>query len=219
MFAIEITTTDSQIEAEILRCMKDEMDIVLRHAAAAIQVDIANLTDQLIKETPEYASLLSGQLMGELGLADPRSKMNAILAAIRNGIQVWTTPLRVVGRRIDGGLNIGVLTENYREILDLAEASYVSEPSGSTIPWLSWLIGAGDRIIVFNYDVEPALTPAQRSRSRSKKALMFKGKGWRVPPNFSGVWTDNFLTRAFDVAGVESRLDLIVQNQINRRLK
>lgn len=218
-FAIEVTTTEAEMESRILKGVRDVLDLALRHAAPAIRSEIAVLVDGLIRRTPEYESLIGGDLMGELGLADPQRRVDAVLSKVREGVQVWSDTLRVVGRRIEGGLHIGMLRSSYEDVLNLAEASYVSQSSGSEIPWLGWLVGGGDRVLVYDYDVEAVLTPQQRARSRSKRALMFKGSGWKVPAAYSGTWDDNFLTRAFDVAGIESRIERIVERQVSLRVR
>jgi hypothetical protein len=99
----------------------------------------------------------------------------------------------------------------------LPEATYVTA-KGTPIPWLDWLILQGDRIIVLGYDVDFDLTPAERARSRTGMALMERGSGWRVPPEFSGTAESNFLTRAFDGPAVEEMVAEIVVGEIQRRI-
>ena len=59
----------------------------------------------------------------------------------------------------------------------------------------------GDTIIVANYDYNP-----QTGLGRSSLGNMKDGTGFRVPPEFSGTLTNNFITRALTEPQQEQRI-------------
>ena len=75
-----------------------------------------------------------------------------------------------------------------------ASAGTYTTEKGTAIPWFEWLTTLGDAVIVREYDVESGFP----SKSRTGDKIMVRGKGWRVPPAYSGTETNNFVTRATD---------------------
>lgn len=205
------------LEGKVLDQLANRLTSVFRLAKSGVIVRIQHLCEQLIEQTPEYTSLLSGELLGELGVPGIKNRLAKILETISKGIDLTVIPVRRVGKSLEGGMKIGILEKDFRDILSLAEAEYVTE-KGETIPWLEWLIVAGDQIIVWGYDVTFDLSQSGRARSRTGMALMVKGAGWRVSPAFSGTVEDNFLTRAFDIPGVERAIAKILAEEIQKRV-
>jgi hypothetical protein len=160
---------------------------------------VRGLCDRLIAGGEGARSLISGRLLGDLGLTAPDERVAAVLRAVRDSVKVWAVPARVSGGTLRAALEVGILPSDYREVLSIPEGSYVSPPSGETIPWLEWLTIGGDRILVYNYHVaSDGLTASELAASRSKVAIMRSGGSWRVPPEFAGFPGDNWLTRPFD---------------------
>jgi hypothetical protein len=74
-------------------------------------------------------------------------------------------------------------------------------------------------VVVAGYDAFFDLSPGETRRSRTGMALMRRGAGWSVPGEFAGTEESNFLTRAFDVAGVEALMARICHEEIGSRLR
>lgn len=208
----------AKIERDILVAFRDHLNIVFKQAAPGIRRRIVEACDGIIEGTKEYASLVRGELMAELGLENPESRMAAVIGRIKESVQVVAKPVRIVGKTLTGGITGELLREDFEDILSLAEASYVSQPSGAHIPWLGWLITGGDQILVFDHRITYDLTANQALRSRSGAALMIPGSGWRVPPEYAGTIDSNFLTKAFDLPGVEKLIVDIVVSEIQSRI-
>ena len=64
-----------------------------------------------------------------------------------------------------------------------------------------------------NYEIE-----ANPTASRTGTVIMVKstGRGWRVPPAFSGTVNDNFVTRALEV--LDDVIFNIVKNEIESKV-
>ena len=206
---LEIRTPEPVIEQRLLRAIRDQVNRALRAAATPIRRRLGQLCEELIGQTDEVVSLLQGELMGEFGITEPAQRIAAILSTIQRGIEVVHDPVMIRGTQLVGGFQFFLLKGDLSYILGLAEASYVSAPSGATIPWLEWLTQAGDKILVLDHHVTATLTPSQQKRSRTGKALMLPGGTWEVPSWASGTADNNFLTRAFAVA--DAGLDITKQ--------
>lgn len=205
------------LETKLLDAVCRHLNGVMQHVRSGVLVGIQDLCDKLIEQTPEFHALINRDLLlGELGVPDIDHRLTQMLEAVKRGIVAEVVPVRRQGNDIGGGLFIGIIPSELYDILSLPESSYQTE-KGQTIPWLEWLTQMGDRIIVWGYDVSFKGT-AIKARSRTGLALMVKGNGWRVPPQFSGVNDDNFFTRAFDVPGVEREIAKIILNEITKRL-
>ncbi len=80
----------------------------------------------LVRATPEYASIMSGQLNYELGIRDPATALNQITDALQNGIVVNYTGLVLTGSGIGGGFVIGMVKEKFSELTSLSGVKYMS---------------------------------------------------------------------------------------------
>ena len=214
---LKLKDTPSQIEDRLLGKIKLHLQSALKRSASAVQRRMGEVCESLITGETEYHQLLSGTLLGELGIPDVNAKLTHILQTIKRSVTVESPVVQVYRQTIMGGMLIKMIKSDYLDILGLPDASY-STLKGANIPWLDWLLLEGDRIIVVGYDVNLDLTPSEALSSRTGLALMTKGSGWRIPPEYSGVAQDNFITRAFDGASVEALLVNVIKEEILTRL-
>lgn len=206
------------LEDAITEACRVHLNAVLAAATVGVKRSLGYVVRSLIEGTPEYQSLLTGDLRGEFGLDDPQPRLLEVLSVIERSMVVRHVPLKKYGRGLVGGMTVGILKSDYQDILSLTEASYVSQPSGELIEWADWLLTRGDEVVVFGYEIFKDLDPIQRARSRSGLALMRPGTGWRVPSWAAGRPGDNFLTRAFDVSAAETLIAATIQREIEARL-
>ena len=66
--------------------------------------------------------------------------------------------------------------------------------SGGSIPWLKWLLTAGDAIIIGDFGVDYEVGTGRTGGATMKKSE----KPFKVNPLYSGDEVDNFVTRAID---------------------
>lgn len=215
---LKLRDSDTQLERKILNACKSALIDVFKKSVTPIKYKLRDLCGRLIEGTGEYSSLINGELQGDFGLEDPEARLHEILTVIQKNIEVWYDPITIVGSGLKGGIKAGMIKSGYQDILSLSSSTYISQPSNSQIKWLDWLLLQGDKIAVIGYDIKLDLTPQEKAKSRSKLALMRKGRGWRVPSWAAGYENDNFLLRAFDVPGVELAIADIFETEINWRL-
>jgi hypothetical protein len=181
----------------ILEEIAQRVDAGLRKMAPAIKGRIGRIFEDAMVASPEYASLLGGRLRGELGVVNPRVALEEIVGLVRQSISVVHDRVRVQGDRLAGGMRIELL-RGMASVLSLPSAKFISE-NGHTVPWLSWLLTAGDAIVLADY----AYYPGHWDFSRTNQGFMrvpgptaVRRAGWGVPSEFAGTDGDNWIFRA-----------------------
>ena len=109
------------------------------------------MVKEAIESQGEYQSLLRGELKDELGIPNPASRVNAIVDAWINNVEVNTRPVSVSGSGLKGGIFIGMIKQDYSDVLGMDQATIVDQKTGSVIPWLYWLLLGGGDILVRDY--------------------------------------------------------------------
>jgi len=168
---------------------------------------IRQIVIQSITNQPEYSSLKSGILRNHFGLANT-TLVDSILNQLEN-VDIQVTKPRISGNSIQASFVLNMIKENFTDILSSTDASYVTE-KGSTIDWLRWLLLEGNNSVIIGYKYIPKVD----SRSRTGRGIMVSGESavYRVPPEFSGTESDNWITRGIDEAmpQIESYLNKMV---------
>ena len=95
------------------------------------------------------------------------------------------------------------------------EASYTTL-KGRVIPWLEWLLIAGDKTLLADYVFTEDVSVGT---SRTGLGLMRQQNTgrWHVPREFAGTAKNNFVTRA--LSRLENEVITIMQQEVVRRLK
>lgn len=203
-------TTEDQIIKEIMKRMKSHMVKSMDFAKHDILRRLKDVVEKAIKDSEEYRSLLGGRLQGELGVPDSAPRLERLLEIWLNEIEISKTNVVQSGDKFAGGFKVSIVKEKMREVLNSPEASYQTA-KGQTIPWLSWLLEAGDATIIRDYDVSFNINLGD---SRSQIAIMVggDGKSWAVPGEFSGTIGNNFVTRA--LAKVVPTIEDIIKEEV-----
>lgn len=206
-------------EIDILKEMGEEIAKQLNTVLAVLAVDgkvrarVGEAVDFQIRNTPEYNSLLKGELAAIFGLPNPGPILDSIIETVKNSIEIdvgRATFNVVAGLR--ASIKVSVLKDDFSDVLAVNGASY--DTTDGTVDWLKWLLTAGDQIVVEGYDVKFGNS---FNGSRTGEAIMQRDlSGFRVPPEFSGTLTNNWLTRAIE--GMEDLIGNILLVELNRRL-
>lgn len=214
---IDVLTTEQEFIKLFLTDIKDQFNIVFAKISQPVQDQIREEVRRRITSSSTYSSLIDGDLRGELGLERPTEVFVDILNTWLNSLVVNPVPVKIVGNKFIGGMSIRGIEESMRDVTQLPVASFISE-GGHFIPWLQWLVLAGDAIIIGDYVIKFDLTPEEKNRSRTGLALMQieRGGNWKVPSEHSGVAGDNFVTRS--LIGLEKFVEEVLQREINKAL-
>jgi hypothetical protein len=196
---ILLEESSDQIEDKILRALRPEVNKYLKRVFDSIKPQIINIVTNAIVNSPEYNSLLSGDLKYEFGLPDSSSRLGTILQFWKK-INAEYKTISVQRKKLVGGFVINMIDKSYSDVLNLSVSSFITE-KGSILNWLEWLLLFGNKTIIKDYTVEIGPNP----RSRTGQAIMkgIQKSKWSVPSQFSGTPNDNWITRAIDSATPE----------------
>jgi hypothetical protein len=202
VFIVENT---NEIEGKILRALKPELNKYLQNIFNRVKPKIINTIIDAIKNSPEYNSLLSGDLKYEFGLPDSDSRLSSIINFWKK-INTDYKSVSINNNKISGGFSINMISGDYSDVINSSAAVLTTE-KGVDLNWLEWLLLFGNQTIIKDYVVEFGVNP----RSRTGRAIMRgvqKGK-WSVPPEFAGTQNNNWITRAID--SVDSEINNILK--------
>jgi hypothetical protein len=137
-------------------------------------------------ESPAIQSLSSGVLKADFGLTvDPTTQ---IIDAIVNTTRVQYKTAKSRSSLI-GSFEITVQPISYSNLYSLGISNQVIK--GGSLPWLKWLLEAGDTILIVDFGVEYG------EHGRTGMAHMTEAnRPFKVNSRFAGVSGDNFITRA-----------------------
>lgn len=214
---ITLKTNANEIRMGIASASRSALNSSLHNAALGVRQDLRAMLDNLLKRSPEYEALTSGKLRGDLGLTDVETRIDQVLKVLKDSVGVNAIPVKTFGNEFRGGLAINMLRSGFVDILSLPAATVQGE--NFNVPWLEWLLTAGDRILVAGYHVRYELSPADRRASMSGVAIMAKGGGWRIPPQYAGTVNENWLTRTFNFDLIKNTVNGIVERNIKANLK
>lgn len=174
---------------------------------------IGEVIEDALKSQPEWASLQNGDLRKILGIQDSSPALNSIVKALKDSIFIKVDPVKSSSNFISGGLIVALSKKDMSDVLSADNTSYQSK--GGNVPWLNWLLTAGDSIIIDNYSVKRNVFT---SASRTGDTIMIhSNKGFRIPPEYSGTIDDNWITRG--LSGLEDIIGNIINIEFTKRLK
>lgn len=193
--SFKILESTNQISKEILNALLPQVTTYMNNGISVMKKELPNIIKQAIINTPEYQSLLDGQLMYEFGIPDSASKLTGLLDIWSTNIQFFYKKPFISGNSIKSSFEANTIRADFADVLYTDYAIVVDAKRGYTLPWLEWLLLDGTKTIVSRHEV--VIGPNQFSRTG--KALMRSSRrSWKVPSEFSGTSRDNWITRAID---------------------
>lgn len=186
--SIKLLDSVDNIEKKINIAIANEINSLLSRSLTTIQKEVQTLIPKWINDQPEIKALLSRELIGEFGsLISPSSIVEAITTSVVNSTMVSFKKFN--NKLQGGGLDINIQPDSFSNLLGLQEGHTIY--SDGDLHWLEWMLLRGDQIIVVGYEYNP-----QTGLGRTRLGNMVKGKGFRVPPQYSGTVDNNFITRS-----------------------
>ena len=182
-FKVNILETNEEIYKKINDIIAQRLKTTLPLAFENSTTFLQKIIIENLKKQPEYDSLLNGSLKHQFGIPDPDNRLEEILSQIINSLTTTYKKPTVQGSRIQGGFTI------------------ISTEKGTELEWLRWLLLEGDSSIVIGYDFISGFG----SHSRTGDGIMRGNHSgiWRVPPEFSGSLTNNWIIRGIIDCGPE----------------
>ncbi len=207
-FTVNLLESDNKITTEILKSLLSDTKNYMSQVSKKLEPSIRDIVKQAFLNSPEYRSLLSGQLRYEFGLDNPAAKVNQILSVWDNVVVSFDSP-KIKANQIHGKLVIAMINSNYSDVLAL-DASRQETKKGQSLAWLEWLLLMGDKTIIKDYEV--FLGSGRNSRTGGAVMKKVVGGKWKVPSEFSGSSKNNWVTRVLD--SVETKIDDAIKKAV-----
>lgn len=207
-FTTKVLNSEQSIVYGLLNLLLKDINLKMQKIARSLESDIKNLVKNAISNSPEYQSLISGKLKYNFGLPDSASRLSEILSVWERITVDYTKP-SIQGSQISSNIKIYMIKADYSDVLNLS-ASYFTTEKGSELKWLEWLLLAGDKTIIRDYEIIYNSSPNSRTGGAVMKKVV-SGK-WNVPPEFAGVYGNNWITRVLD--SIENDIDNTIQKAI-----
>ena len=211
-FSLTLLDTDSEVRSAILSEMKKILEKAIASTAKSIEPKIKSLLKTALQNEPEYSSLISGELRKEFGIENTNN-VDIAINNIVNSIDVSIVKISAGNFGLTGGIQINIVPKDLAGIIDDNSAYVVDTERGYSLPWLEWLLTKGGQIIVRNFEVKYGANP----RSRSGDAVMISsGSNWRVPSQFTGTSSNNWITRALST--IENKILKLLESKLKASL-
>lgn len=211
--SITIKESDKVLEKRIIEASLNHINPLIFKAINNIKPKLSIVIKKAIMfDSITGISITDGLLYGELGFQhDAKRRLTAIAEAIADACTVTFSPFKYRGGKITGYIEVGILREDFAEVLTIGEATI--RTLGYNLPWLEWLLLEGNHRIVSDYFVK--FIPG---KGRSGEAIMvpFPGSSWRVPTIHAGTKTNNWLTRAVESKKFQNDIETIINYEIEK---
>lgn len=201
MITIKLIDTIKDVEKKVNAAIAVEINTILFQNQSKILQESKSLVSKWIASQPEMIDLQSsvpGSLAGQFGLypGQGQSSVISIINSIENAI---TINFKKFDNKLLGGVEVNFQPLDFLNLLNLPQG-IVNYKDGQ-LKWLDWLLTKGDTTIVVSYQYNPST-----GIGRSGLGNMIKGGSFRVPPQFSGTDSNNFITRALVGPEQEKRI-------------
>jgi hypothetical protein len=144
-----------------------------------------------LMSSPEISSLSSGELRYDFGIRAGVDVVGPLVDAIIESITLEAQPVKVKGKGFQGNVTIFVQPDDFSNLLSLSSAVVVTE-KGAHLPWLDWLLRAGDSIIIADFGVKYGAGLGRSGGGHMNEYL----RPFKVKSSFSGTEDNNFISRA-----------------------
>ena len=154
--------------------------------------EISNMIPSWVAEQPEMQSLTEDfvqyELPAQFGLEPGQGEraVSDVINAVSKSIDVSSKNALSENKGIQ--FVFSLQSGTFQRLMGLSSGTV--RYGGGILPWMEWLLTAGDSIIIAGYEYTPSIY------GRSGGGTMTEGSAWRVPPQYSGTIEDNFVTRA-----------------------
>jgi|TARA_B110000263_G_C15273348_1_gene494602 hypothetical protein len=192
--AIVLTDSIKALDRKIGVAIASIMNKRVKQNKKRVLTIIQRLIPIWVTNSPEIISLLKEgepfSLNAQIGLPPGQAAVftDNLVEAIISSIEVKFTGFTKDYR---GGVEFSFQPAHFRNLLGIRSTDFLL--GDRSVNWLHWLIKEGDTIIMVGYHYEPEV-----GEGRSGGGIMQRGDVWRIPPEFSGVDDNNFVTRLFD---------------------
>jgi hypothetical protein len=209
MITIKLTDSVTKITTDINLAIAQYLNDKIRKNRLSTINKIKGYIPAWINSQPEIVSLQSqttNTLFALFGLrsGSANSIVDDIINSVVDSLSLSFTP---IDNQLNGGITIELQPSDFQNLLSLQSGHVVY--SQGDLHWLNWLLTMGNSVIIANYNYAP-----QSGAGRSRQGIMKFGGSFRVPPQYSGTDTDNFITRALTGSTQENQITQIINTEL-----
>lgn len=190
---LKVLETSLSFKKKIEQAMLREIEDRINKNKKKAERQIASLVPSWVLASPEVQSIaqdgVPGSLHAQFGLFSGTGDIvaNDIANALAKSVSLEVD----FTKRLKGtSVTFFIQPTSFVNLLEIPLGE-IRTATGDVLPWMRWLLLEGTRTIVSSYTYEPD------NSGRSGGGTMRLGGIWRVPPEFSGTASENFVTRIF----------------------
>lgn len=221
-FNLKPNFTEKRLFNDFAKKISKDMQTSLNLISANIKTALLPVLKQAIEESDIYYALILGgskgkNLRAELGFSYDLmgvEEIDEIVDGIISSIKVTAPNVVVDSKGPRGIVYIQAIKRDLEEAMKLPQS--VIESKGGPVRWLEWLSFKGDSIIIGGYSILYGIFKPHQSRS-GEAIMVPSSKFWRMPPEYAGTASDNWITRAVDNGN--DNINQVIVNTINKVLK
>lgn len=204
---LKLIANNQSIGKEILITLLPDIIDYMNNVIKYIKINLPEVVRNAIVSTPEYQSLVGGQLQFELGIPDVNQKISGLLNIWMNNMVYEYQIPRIANNKIISNFSVGMIRVDFDDVI-YSEYATIRDVKGYSLPWLEWLLMEGNTILVPAHEV--LFGPSSYSRTGNAIMRKNKNRNWKVPAQYAGTLNDNWITRALDSAESD------IQDVLNR---
>jgi hypothetical protein len=194
-----ILESNDFLEFQILKEYATYLNGILPEVGNKLQRYIQHYIEEKLVNTPEVESMMSGKLRGCFGIEFPEDQVLNFVKVYSLSAKVHTYPVFLVRSGVSKRPCLQIDTEETLERLSLDDMFAQKTEKNVAIYFWNWLLYQGDKSVVTGAYVTNANSYELRHNySRTNSMIMRKrqASSFRVPPEFSGIDDNNFVSRA-----------------------
>lgn len=209
LFKIKLLESDKQIAHSILQALLPDTANYLKDIIKYLQSNLPNVVSSAIIDTPEYQSIMSGSLQYELGIPNPSNNLSGLIDIWSKNIKINYSPPIIANNKIKGSFSANMIKVDFSDVLYSDYAIVYDTLRGYSLPWLEWLLLEGNKTIIQNQSV--IFGPSKYSRT-GYALMKDSSSSWKIPSEFAGTISDNWITRAID--GAANNIQSVIEKAI-----
>ena len=233
-FDLELVTNKKRVTTAITKGFTEELQKLFLSKKNNILTQISQVIVNAVAQSEAFKALQGAfpndparDLQAHFGLSssDAARATKSILDIVAKSVELETS---VSGRSILK-INIHAIDTSFVEFLNVPGGTFVSEPSGATIPWITWLLinPNVDLPQGFNIVFTNGLSSQDIRSSRSGRALMksvdaitsggINIGGIYAIPDIGRGGAQNFISRALNNSKVQKQITNILSKNLGLR--
>lgn len=192
-----ILDSEEEFRKNFSKAICKEINYRVEYKLNTILQECKKIVLDILTSCAFYIDVANGKLDADLGFkqSEGKIKLDNLFQIIINEIDIQFRKFRFQSGEIQGGVDIFILEDTFQSLLKEIDAIIITDKF-QILEWLRWFLLEGNKVIIFNYQVQLGNFPS--TISRSGQAIMTKGGMWKVPTQYAGTQNDNALTRAID---------------------